>query len=230
MAQNITLMGASYSAVPAVTLPKTGGGTATFTDTSDATLDNGNKMLSGNTAYSNGTKYTGSIPSKSAQTYTPTTTAQTIASGQYLTGAQTIAGDANLLAENIKKDIVLFGVTGTYEGSGGGSMEYDIVIRCTNAGFGNTVSNYVLEHIPTASDIMAKVSANEPFTGILYCTNVDTVEEPTEYEYTSWPLFSVDADEAGYWGCVFMRPKSTNPYYQSKAFHFNASNNLYSVS
>lgn len=32
MAQNITLMGASYSAVPAVDLPKTGGGTATFID------------------------------------------------------------------------------------------------------------------------------------------------------------------------------------------------------
>ena len=37
MSQNITLMGASYSAVPAVTLPKTGGGTASFTDVSDTT-------------------------------------------------------------------------------------------------------------------------------------------------------------------------------------------------
>ena len=37
MAQNITLQGASYSAVPAVTLPKTGGGTATFTDVTDTT-------------------------------------------------------------------------------------------------------------------------------------------------------------------------------------------------
>lgn len=37
MAQNITLMGASYSAVPAVTLPKTGGGTASFFDVSDTT-------------------------------------------------------------------------------------------------------------------------------------------------------------------------------------------------
>lgn len=37
MAQNITLMGANYSAVPAVTLPKTGGGTASFTDVSDTT-------------------------------------------------------------------------------------------------------------------------------------------------------------------------------------------------
>ena len=37
MAQNITLLGASYSDVPAVTLPKTGGGTASFTDVSDTT-------------------------------------------------------------------------------------------------------------------------------------------------------------------------------------------------
>lgn len=37
MSQNITLLGASYSDVPAVTLPKTGGGTATFTDVTDTT-------------------------------------------------------------------------------------------------------------------------------------------------------------------------------------------------
>lgn len=37
MAQNITLLGASYSAVPSVNLPKTGGGTASFTDVTDTT-------------------------------------------------------------------------------------------------------------------------------------------------------------------------------------------------
>lgn len=37
MSQNITLQGANYSAVPAVELPKTGGGTATFTDVTDTT-------------------------------------------------------------------------------------------------------------------------------------------------------------------------------------------------
>lgn len=37
MAQNITLMGASYSAVPKIRLPKTSGGTADFTDVSDTT-------------------------------------------------------------------------------------------------------------------------------------------------------------------------------------------------
>lgn len=60
------------------------------------------------------------VPTKSAATITPTTTDQTIASGTYLTGAQTIKGDANLVAGNIKKDVSIFGVTGTYEGSGGG--------------------------------------------------------------------------------------------------------------
>ena len=37
MAKNITLMGASYSAVPSVILPQTGGGNAQFYDVSDTT-------------------------------------------------------------------------------------------------------------------------------------------------------------------------------------------------
>ena len=37
MAQNITLQGANYADVPAVTLPKTGGGTASFTDVTGTT-------------------------------------------------------------------------------------------------------------------------------------------------------------------------------------------------
>lgn len=58
MAQNITLMGASYSDVPAVTLPKTGGGTATFADTSDADAA-ASDIASGKTAYVDGVKITG---------------------------------------------------------------------------------------------------------------------------------------------------------------------------
>ena len=37
MAKNVTLLGANYPDVPAVDLPQTGGGTATFTDVSDTT-------------------------------------------------------------------------------------------------------------------------------------------------------------------------------------------------
>ncbi len=72
------------------------------------------KILSGYTAYVKGNTITGSIPSKGATTYTPGTVNQTIASGSYLSGAQTIKGDANLVASNIAKGKSIFGVSGTY--------------------------------------------------------------------------------------------------------------------
>ncbi len=56
------------------------------------------------------------VTRKAAQTYTPGTTDQTISSEQYLTGAQTIKGDANLVAANIASGITIFGIVGTNEG------------------------------------------------------------------------------------------------------------------
>lgn len=53
---------------------------------------------------------------KAATTYTPGTSNQTIAAGTYCSGAQTIKGDSNLVAANIKKGVSIFGVTGTHEG------------------------------------------------------------------------------------------------------------------
>lgn len=58
MSQNITLLGASYTDVPSVLLPKTGGGTAQFDDTTDANAT-ASDIASGKTAYVNGTKLTG---------------------------------------------------------------------------------------------------------------------------------------------------------------------------
>lgn len=61
------------------------------------------------------------LTTQGAQTITPGTADKTIASGRYLTGAQTIKGDANLVAGNIKSGVSIFGVAGSYEGDGGGS-------------------------------------------------------------------------------------------------------------
>lgn len=52
---------------------------------------------------------------KAAATITPGTSNQTIAAGTYCSGAQTIAGDADLKAANIKKGVNIFGVTGSYD-------------------------------------------------------------------------------------------------------------------
>jgi len=54
-------------------------------------------------------------PQKEATSYTPGTADQTIAANQWLAGAQTILGDANLLAANIKKGVSIFNVAGSYE-------------------------------------------------------------------------------------------------------------------
>lgn len=86
--------------------------------------DNGYDGLSQVTVNAVSRTYVGSgVTKKSAATYTPSTSNQTIAASQYLSGAQTIKGDAHLVAGNIKSGVSIFGVTGTYAGGGssGGS-------------------------------------------------------------------------------------------------------------
>ena len=63
---------------------------------------------------SSGTKSaTKQLTTQAAQTITPGTANKTIASGKYLTGTQTIKGDSNLVASNIKSGVSIFGVAGT---------------------------------------------------------------------------------------------------------------------
>lgn len=87
MAQNVVINGVTYSNVPSVDIPKSGSGTASFYDTSDATLDSGGKMLSGNTAYANGTKYTGSIATKTQTDLSASGDTVTVPAGYYASNA-----------------------------------------------------------------------------------------------------------------------------------------------
>ena len=78
------------------------------------TPDTGYDGLSSVTVGAISSTYIGSgITRKSAATITPTATDQTINAGQYLSGAQTVKGDGNLVSENIISGKSIFGVPGS---------------------------------------------------------------------------------------------------------------------
>ena len=87
-----------------------------------------------------GTNKTLQLTTQASKTVTPSTSNQTaVASGRYTTGAVTVKGDYNLVASNIKSGVSIFGVSGTYVGSGSykiysGTVEgqYTSFIRVSN--------------------------------------------------------------------------------------------------
>ena len=88
MAKNVVIREVVYQNVPSVNIPLSGSsGEAVFVDTSDATLNNGNQMLDGYTSYSDGVKYTGSIPSKSSSDLTVSGATVTVPAGNYASQA-----------------------------------------------------------------------------------------------------------------------------------------------
>jgi hypothetical protein len=91
-----------------------GSGGGSGNDISDTTAIQSD-VLPGKYFYlADGTKVEGSMATKAAATIVPSTSDQTINANQYLLGAQTIQGSANLKAENIKKGVSMFGVTGSH--------------------------------------------------------------------------------------------------------------------
>ena len=122
MSDNLTIFGNVYEGVNTLTFTDTNDQQKVYINTADADAT-ATDILSGKTAYINNTKVTGIIAFKPAQTYTPGTINQTISAGYFLSGDQTIAGDANLVAENIAQGVSIFGVTGTHSGGGGGGAD-----------------------------------------------------------------------------------------------------------
>lgn len=124
------------------------GVTGTFTSDANATAES---MKLGVSAYVNGTRVVGTAPIQEAKTVTPTTTEQTaVASGSFTSGAVKVAGDANLVAENIKEGVSIFGVTGTLAGGGGGGgvTTYSHLDTWQQISMGNTLT-VTMDHQPT---------------------------------------------------------------------------------
>lgn len=92
----------------------TGTNTLTLTKTVSVTPVVSAGYVSSGTATNSSVSLTASVTTKAAATITPGTTNQTIAAGTYLTGTQTIAGDADLVASNIASGVQIFGVNGTF--------------------------------------------------------------------------------------------------------------------
>ena len=114
MAQSVVINGVTYSDVPEVDIPKSGGGTAPFYDTSDADAGQGD-VLSGKTYYKDGKK-TGSMTNNGDTSGDISTKAGTVTIPAGYTSGGTVAIDsteqAKIVSGNIKSGVTILGVSG----------------------------------------------------------------------------------------------------------------------
>jgi hypothetical protein len=136
---------------------------------------------------------------KVATTYTPSTTDQIIASGTYLAGDQTIKGDSNLVASNIKSGVSIFGINGTLEEGSGGTSGYtlDQFNEATIEGAlvvnGTKVRSYAFYNFRNATSISAPNATTIEQYAFGYCINVTSVYLPEVTSVTNGSLRNLHA-------------------------------------
>lgn len=169
----------------------------TGNDTSDATATAAD-ILNGKTAYVNGEKITGTIAFQPAQTITPGKTTQTIASGKYLTGIQTIQGDSNLVPENIVNGKSIFGVEGNYIGEGNDEV-LEHLLTCELTSYTNNTLTRIGPYAFAGRSMLSTVNLPQ-------CLSVGSSAfcEATQLSYISLPLCSQISGSA-FKSCVALR-------------------------
>lgn len=116
MAQNVIINGVTYSNVPSVNIPKSGGGTASFFDTSSADATAAN-ILTGKKAYNSTGEVSGSMANNGSTSGTISTKAGTVSvpAGYTTGGTVSIASSAvtDCIAANILSGKTILGVNGS---------------------------------------------------------------------------------------------------------------------
>lgn len=114
MAQNVVINSVTYSDVPEVDIPKSGGGTAKFYDTASADVS-ASDLLSGVTAFGASGSVSGSMVNNGATGGTIGTKAGTVTipAGYTSGGTVSLTNVSDCLAANILSGKSILGVNGT---------------------------------------------------------------------------------------------------------------------
>jgi len=114
MAQNVVINGVTYSNVPEVDIPKSGGGTAKFYDTAGADAASGD-ILSGKSAYGASGEISGSMANNGATGGTIGTKAgtYTIPAGYTSGGTVSLTNVTDCVSGNILSGKSILGVSGS---------------------------------------------------------------------------------------------------------------------
>jgi len=115
MAQNIVINSVVYNDVPEIQIPKQGGGTAKFFDTSGANVASGD-VLTGKTAFGASGSVSGNMADNGSTGGTIATKAGTVTIPAGYTSGGTVkiddAEQAKIIAANIKSGVTLLGQAG----------------------------------------------------------------------------------------------------------------------
>lgn len=114
MAQNVVINSVTYSNVPEVDIPKSGGGTAKFYDTSTADIAQGD-VLTGKTAFGSSGSVSGSMANNGSTSGTIGTKAGTVTipAGYTSGGTVSLTNVSDCVAGNILSGKSILGVSGS---------------------------------------------------------------------------------------------------------------------